>query len=472
MPKRDHPRICFTPSETLGLSPLRSTGSASGCRRRCKSEIERELGGGVRRHRAMARRLRRPAAGSLVAVLSTCVTLGVALAAIVLLAPTHAHAPVAGSSRADDALIGKLAVLRRPQTTADWLPAWVRRAATQRGGGAIIPSLSRLVAVTPHARLFLVVRRPAGGTAPFWSPSLGDQVSIISVVGADTAETPPVPAADLDNSAEVMPSAGDRGFATDSPGSLFVAILPDGVARARWTFADEHFPYRRRVDIKPVDNVAYVPFTQRTSGRLHVTWYRSDGTVVPTSAQALQQANATHDAILRAQLVRYDERHSYQANPTLLTDFSVFSITSPTGVKTAGGNIISHPPLSALPFSILLGAASLSQPSQPDPLEIRQVTTPAGDRLWVIPGRRGLCLVTVEQSRPADGHSADGGSSCSNSIALATSAGVAFTSRHLGGSITTFRIVPKTAPPITIRDRHGSRKTIRPADGIYVSHGP
>ena len=447
MPKRDDPLNLLYALRDVGVEPPQIDRLRVRVQASVQSEIERELSGGVRRHKAIARRLRRPAAGSLVAVLSTCVTLGVALAAILLLAHPRAHAPEAGGSRADDALIGKLAVLRRPQTTADWLPAWVRRAATQRGGGAIIPSLSRLVAVTPHARLFLVVRRPAGGTAPFWSPSLGDQVSIISVVGADSAETPPVPAAGLDNSAEVMPSAGDRGFATDSPGSLFVAILPDGVARVRWTFADEHFPYRRRVDIKPVDNVAYVPFTQRTSGRLHVTWYRSDGTVVPTSAQALQRANATHDAILRAQLVRYDERHSYQANPTLLTDFSVFSITSPTGVKTAGGNTISHPPLSALPFSILLGAASLGQPSQPDPREIRQVTTPAGDRLWVIPGRRGLCLAAVERSRPADGHSAGAASSCSHSIALATSAGVAITSRHLGGPTTTFRIVPKTAPP-------------------------
>lgn len=169
--------------------------------------------------------------------------------------------------------------------------------------------------------------------------------------------------------------------------------------------------------------------------------------------------------------MRYEERHSYQADPTLLTDFSVFSITSPTGVKTAGGNIISHPPLSAVPFSILLGAASLNQPSQSDPREIRQVTTPAGVRLWVIPGRRGLCLATLERSQLPDGRFAGAGSSCSASIALATSAGVGFTSRHLGGSTTTYRIVPKTAPTITIRDRQGRRKTIRPADGIYVSHG-
>ncbi|MGI8716168.1 MAG: hypothetical protein ACR2NR_23895 [Solirubrobacteraceae bacterium] len=472
MPERDHPLNLLYDVRDAGVEPPQIDRLRARVQASVQSEIEHELRGGVRRHKPAVWRVRRPAAGSLITVLSTCVTLGVALAAILLLAHTRPQSPQAGGSRADDALIGKLAVLRRPQTTADRLPASVRRAAAERGGGAIIPSLSRLVAITPHARLFLVVRRPAGGTAPFWSPSLGDQVSIISVVGVDTAETPPVPAADLDNSAEVMPSAGDRGFATDSPGSLFVAILPDGVARARWTFADERFHHRRGIDVKPVNNVAYVPFTRRTSGRLHVTWYRSDGTVVPTSARAVQQANANHDATLRAQLVRYDERRSYQADPTVLSDFSVFSITSPTGVKTAGGNTISHPPLSALPYPILLGAASLSQPSQPDPREIRQVTTPAGVRLWVIPGRRGLCLATLERSRLPDGRFAGGASSCSSSIALATSAGVAFTSRHLGGPTMTYRIVPTTAPTITIRDRQGSHKTIRPADGIYVSHRP
>lgn len=329
MPEHDHPVSLLFAVRDAGLDPPQLDRLRAGVQASVQSEIERELRGGVRRHRPAVWRVRRPAAGSLITVFSAFVTLGVALAAILLLAHTRTHAPEAGGSRADDGLIGKLAVLRRPQTTADRLPASVRRAAAQRGGGAVIPSLSRLVATTPHARLFLVVRRPAGGTAPFWSPSLGDQVSIISVVGVDTAETPPVPAADLDNSAEVMPSAGDRGFATTSPGSLFVAILPDGVARARWTSADQHFHPRRGIDVRPVNNVAYVPFTHRTSVLLRTTWYRSDETVVPTSDRALQRANAARDAILSARLVRYDERHSYQADPTLLSDFSVFAITSP-----------------------------------------------------------------------------------------------------------------------------------------------
>lgn len=471
MPERDHPMNLLYAVRDAGVDPPRLDRLRAGIQASVQREIERELRGSARRPLPAVWRVRRPAAGSVIAVLSTCVTLGVALAAILLLAHTRAHIPEAGGSRADDALIGKLAVLRRPQTTADRLPASVRRAAAQRGGGAVIPSLSRLVAITPHARLFLVVRRPAGGTAPFWSPSLGDQISIVSVVGVDTAETPPVPAADLDNATEVMPSAGDRGFATTSPGSLFVAILPDGVARARWTFADQHFHPRRGIDIKPVNNVAYVPFTYRTSVLLRTTWYRSDGSVIPTSDRALQQANAARDAILSARIVRYDERHSDPADQNLLSDFSVFAITSPTGVRTAGGNVISHPPLSALPYPILVGAASPNQPPQLDPREIRQVTTPAGVRLWVLPGRHGLCLATLDPPHLPNAPFPTGSSSCSPSVALATSAGVALTIRHLGGPTTTYRIVPKTAPTITIRDRQGRRKTIRPADGIYVSHG-
>ena len=122
-------------------------------------------------------------------------------------------------------------------------------------------------------------------------------------------------------------------------------------------------------------------------------------------------------------------------------------------------------------LSILVGAASPNQPSRLDPHEIRRVTTPAGVRLWVLPGRRGLCLATLEPPHLPDAPFPSGNSSCSASVALAKSAGVGFTDRHLGGPTTTYRIVPTTAPTITIRDRHGHRRTIRPADGIYVSHG-
>ena len=164
--------------------------------------------------------------------------------------------------------------------------------------------------------------------------------------------------------------------------------------------------------------------------------------------------------------MRYDEHHSHQADPTLLSDVSVFAVTSPTGVRSAAGNVISHPPLSALPYSILAGAASPDQPPQLDPQQIRQVTTRAGVRLWVIPGCKGLCLATLERSHLPNGLFSGGTWSCSGSLALAESAGVSFTSRHLGGPTTTYRILPKTVPAITIRDRHGNPKTIRLPDGI------
>jgi hypothetical protein len=223
--------------------------------------------------------------------------------------------------------------------------------------------------------------------------------------------------------------------------------------------------------LRPVDNVAYVPFTRRTSVLLHAAWYRADGTAIPTSARALQQANAAQEAILSARLARADQRHPYRADPALLSDFSVFAVTSPTGVRTADGTVISHPPASALPYPILAGAAVPGQPPSLDLREIRQVTTPSGARLWVLPGRRGLCLATLDPPHLPDRPFASANSSCSASVTLAESAGVAFTDRQPGGRTTRYGIVPKSAAGITLRDRRGHRRTLRAGDGIYVSHG-
>jgi hypothetical protein len=64
-----------------------------------------------------------------------------------------------------------------------------------------------------------------------------------------------------------------------------------------------------------------------------------------------------------------------------------------------------------------------------------------------------------------------GNANCSSSVALAESAGVGFSDRQSGGRTTTYRIVPRSAPTLTVRDRQGHRRTVRPANGIYVSHG-
>jgi len=101
--------------------------------------------------------------------------------------------------------------------------------------------------------------------------------------------------------------------------------------------------------------------------------------------------------VLTARAARYDARHSYHAPAALLADFAVFAFTSRTGVRTPGGNIISHPPLATVPLPILR-LASPDRRLQLDPKDMRQVTTPSGVRVWITPGRRGVCIGEVDRA--------------------------------------------------------------------------
>ena len=434
---------------------------------RVQSAVDREIADETDRprvrRRSVGRARRRPSVGAVVASLSTIVSVAVAVAAIALLSQ-HRGAQQPASAGAGQ-LIAKLAVLRRPQTPADRLPTGHQRVQAVHHEGTIIPSLTRLVATRGEARLFLVVRTPAGGPLPTWSPKLGDQVSVIEVSAGRASETEPIPAADLTNADEVM-HLGNRGSTSNT---YDLAIVPDGVARVRWTFANQAFKPGRTITAPAIDNLAIVPLEPDTESLLlHGSWYAADGRVIPTSGQAVLRANAARQAVQSARIIRYDAHHSYRAAPTILAAFAVFAVTSRTGVRTASGDIISHPPLSAVPYSILQGAATPDTPPQLDPYQIREVITRSGLRVYVIPGRRGLCLATLDRSRFPDGILTGGASSSSANIAQAISQGVGFSSRHLGGPTITYRIVPRSIKTITIRSKHGTRKRIAVPDGIYV----
>lgn len=250
-----------------------------------------------------------------------------------------------------------------------------------------------------------------------------------------------------------------------------VSIVPDGVARVRWTFYTSRGKPRRAIDVPVTNNVAIAPL-QPTLGVLgRGTWYAPDGSVVPTSERALRHAEAARDAVLTARAARYDARHSYHAPPALLADFAVFAFTSRTGVRTAGGNIISHPPLARVPLTIL-ELASPNRRLQLDPEDMRQVTTPSGVRVWIIPGRHGVCIGEVDRALVPGGLSSSGGGSCSGTIAAAETHGAGLTSGRPGGPTMIYEVVPIAHPAITIRTRGGHRRTIRPPDGVYVGHEP
>lgn len=169
----------------------------------------------------------------------------------------------------------------------------------------------------------------------------------------------------------------------------------------------------------------------------------------------------------KAQLIRTVREHPYHADPSLLAAFAVFAITNRAGVKTAAGDITSHPPLTALPLDILQGWAAPGQRPQFDLdfTQVRKVITPSGATVYVIPGQRALCLATGDRSSPFPGGdlSGGGGGSC-NLFPGVESRGISFTSGFLGIQ-RTFEIVPKTVRSITVRNSRGIRTTIRVPDG-------
>ncbi len=406
----------------------------------------------------------RATAGSFVTVVCVILSIAVAVTAIALL--SHGRNRQQSATAGADALIAKLAVLRRPQTPADILPTRYRSVQAIHHQGALIPGLTRLVATRPGARLYLVVTAPAGGPLPIWNPKLGDQVAIVDVVAGHAWETEPIPAADLTNADEVM-SVGPRWPASESHDAFEVAVVPDGVARVRWTFANDHFKSGKVVSANAVSNIAITGFQRGSGLLLHGTWYAYNGRVIPTSDEARIRANAANNAVRRAAAVRYDELHSYRPAPALLADFAVFAITSRTGVRTASGDIISHPRLSSLPYPALSVGAP-DQPPQLDPEDMRQVITPSGAELWIIPGKRGICLAALEKSPLPNGYGGGAAEGCNAHLTSAESEGVGFSAGSYGVATVTYQIVPKSIPTITIQTSRGVRKTIRVPDGVYV----
>jgi len=437
-----------------------------------QKEIDAEtLGSGRPRVRAR-RRGRRLSGGDLVAAIGVIVAITVAVAALALL--SHGRGQSLTPAVGPDQLIARLAVLRRPQTAADVLPAELHIVNADHHHGTIIPGLTRLVATPPGARLFLVVQNPTGGSLPTWSPTLGPQVAIVEITAGHATQTEPIPAADLTNADEVRPVGiqTTRQSHGRFQASYDVAIIPDGVAHVRWTFLGGDAKPGRVVRITPTNNLAAVAFDRSTGLLLHGSWYGPNGHVIPTSDRAVLRADAHRTDVLRARIIRYDLAHEHHAPQALLARFAVFAITSQTGVRTASGNIILHPALASIPYPILQGAASPDLLPYPDPEEIREVITPSGARVFVIPGQRGLCLAHLDTSPLPDGLFSGTGSSCTATLAQAEAGGVAFGSSHLGSPPTTYRIVPRSQPTITVRSRDGKQTAISVPDGIYVGQTP
>jgi hypothetical protein len=123
--------------------------------------------------------------------------------------------------------------------------------------------------------------------------------------------------------------------------------------------------------------------------------------------------------------------------------------------------------LSSLPFTVV-NFADPRQPPRLDPSEIRQVTVPSGQTLWVIPGEKGLCVAAT--SPPiGPGIGGGGGEGCTSNLTSAERSGSGFSSGGAGRPQITYTVLPKSRPTLRIRTGARTVRTIRPPYGVYIA---
>lgn len=434
------------------IERLRAANPEPQCPPPSIDEVWRRIEATDQRPRSDVRRARPRSLPSVIAVLASAAVV-IAVASIALLA--HGRSTSAASSAGTKQLVAKLAVLRRPQTAADRLPGHLHIQSPETPQGKIIARFTRLVRTLPGGtRLYLVVTTWSPDSS--WSKRLGDQVAIVELSGGRAGESLPIPAADLTNANQVSPLTpfppGARAAAT----TLDVSIVPDGVARVRWTFLKLGVNPRILLDIAfdltVTDNVAVSGLDTSLGALRNATWYKPDGQRFATSNRAQLAAQAAQNAKLKAQAIRYILQHPHTADPSLLAAYAVFAVTSPTGVKTASGDIISRPPLSSLPLGVVQSPPRQDELFGLDYTQVRQVITPSGVRLYVIPGSRGLCLLT-----------GGGGGGC-NLLPGVETQGISM-SGGSDGVGRTYKLLPKRFHRIAIP----TGQTIPLPDGVYVS---
>jgi hypothetical protein len=251
-------------------------------------------------------RPRRGSGGVILGVCAAAVTVAVALAAIVLLG--HGHPRQSTSQHPQPAvpaearqLTSILGVLRRPQTAADRDPALIRQLG--RGAhdkytlgfeGRPVLSLMRLATIAPWGQRIYVVPFLAPTTqAKKRLPRKDQGVTVASTAGLATY---PVTGgagirAEIEGGRDI--ANGDYAHGA-TPGSRWVMVVPDGVAKvAIWPATRsivQHPRHPTTPGSKPIvvtvnNNIAafHAPGFKAPGQEI---WYRSNGTVVKRIANA------------------------------------------------------------------------------------------------------------------------------------------------------------------------------------------
>lgn len=348
------------------------------------------------------RRSARITVGGLAGVFGVVVALAIAGLAVVLIGhhraspnrPPATSTPSSVSSRQPPTLkqlLARFRVLRRPQVSADrWHQA--RTASFVRP----ISQLTRLATPLSNGdRVFLTVDRflRAEGDHP-----PGSYLMIVWLVDGRGRAIVSAPYSSLDDYTTIPSALPVIGRSLSNRPVYWIGVVPDGVARVRWTFTCTSssgdcgsFRGPVTVSVPPISNVVeaqpptasgcHEPYCRVTKA----TWYASNGHVIRSFNIEPQLARAQQG---QERAIAQTARRPIA--PSLLAHFRLFRLPK----ATVGG-----PNAPALPLNPAVGYVD----QQGYSLNVEQArfiplrgTPPSSNGLphgiWVIPGSDGLCL--------------------------------------------------------------------------------
>ncbi len=140
----------------------------------------------------------------------------------------------------------------------------------------------------------------------------------------------------------------------------------------------------------------------------------------------------------------------------------------------AFGIQISHPTIRSLPPNILAITSGGPGPGQLDLHQIREISTSAGARVWVVPGTNGLCIFTIAPPRPQPGSTFGGGidnggqGSCPPSLSSSLSHGVATDAYLPNGTKILIGVLPIGTPNKRIIRKDGTATPLSLTGGVYA----
>jgi hypothetical protein len=381
--------------------------------------------------------VRRLPFGGLAVVFGAAVTVLVAVVAVLVVgrhSPTgRSGGDVPVGARSLGSLVSELAILRRPQTLAD------RHApASVTSGREVVHNLTRLAATVsaPGAeavRVYLVVRMlGANGSAS------GARHGSVSAVVTATIVSATGRVGVVGNG---WAGSLTRPVGVSQANGLDASIVPDGVARVKWVFAQAvtASQVHRLITVYPTvrNNVALAPVARQQGLLARVTWYDANGHVVQTFNAAAERARRTRE-IERA--ISASSRR--RVAPALITSLTVLRAPRRAGSPR-------------LPSGT--AAAMAEQGSYGLNITQARFVTADGHGFWLVPGTSGVCL---------SGPSPSGLTGCNTVKAVEDGGLVGGTAGPGWGMLE--GVAPDGNPTISIVLSNGQTKHVPVIDNVYA----